>query len=433
MNAGVSTERIDRVIVELDSRIASVVDAVLHHPAFQALEAAWRGLAFVVDRVVFDENIEVAVWSCSKSELQTDFADAVDVIGSRVFRTVYTAEYGQFGGLPYGALFIDAAFSASHPDVATLRRLAAVGAMAHAPVFVAADPTLLRLRDFSELPMMTNPAAVFEEQAALRWNRFRKTDDSRYVGVLLPRILLRQPYREVDESATSFVYDERLDKSADYLWGSPVYAFAVRIADSFARFRTYTGMLGTFDDRPPALDAHRALGRECAKPPVEVMLSRRLEQSLTELGFIPLTCDPIRSTLRFTSASSLQSPRAFGTSEGGQHATLSFLLGTRVPYLLLACRFAHYIKVLERDRVGSHRTRDEIEHELNAWLSQYVVVLDSASAATRLKYPLRNARVKVNEVEGNAEFYRIDVLVQPHLKYLRQAFTLSVSGRIEVR
>jgi type VI secretion system protein ImpC len=433
MSAEVSTERIDRVIAEIDSRIASMVDAVLHHPAFQALEAAWRGLAFVVDRVVFDENIQVVVWSCSKAELQTDFADAVDVIGSRVFRTVYTAEYGQFGGLPYGALFIDAAFSGSHADVATLRRLAAVGAMAHAPVFVAADPTLLRLRDFSELPMMTNPAAVFEEQATLRWNRFRETDDSRYVGVLLPRILLRQPYREVDESAASFVYDERLDGSADYLWGSPVYAFAVRIADSFARYRTYTGMLGTFDDQPPALDSHRALGKACFKPPVEVMLSRRLEQSLTELGFIPLTCDPIRSTLRFTSASSLQAPRSFGTTEGGPHATLSFLLGTRVPYLLLACRFAHYIKVLERDRVGAHRTRDEIEHELNAWLAQYVVVLDSASAATRLKYPLRNARIKVNEVEGNAEFYRIDVLVQPHLKYLRQAFTLSVSGRIEVR
>jgi type VI secretion system protein ImpC len=433
MNQDVTIERIDALVAYLDSQIAAGVDALIHHPSFQELEAAWRGLAFVVDRVAPEANIELAVWSLSKPELQEDFEEAVDVTASRAYRTIYTAEYGQFGGRPYGAVFVNAAFSGSAQDVALLRRLAAVGAMAHAPVFVGADPKLLRVERFADLAMATELAATFEDPTAATWNAFRAAEDSRYVGVLLPRLLLRRAYRESDESATRFVYDERIRNAEDRLWGSPTFAFAVRIADSFARTRAYAHVLGTFEDRPPVRDEHPALGPMHAKPPVEVLLSRRLEQTLSELGFIPLTSDPVGSTLRFTTANSAQRPREFGSAEGGEVATLNFLLGARIPYLLLACRFAHYLKVLERERIGAHRTREEIERELNDWLAQYVVVMDNASATTRLKYPLRNARVTVTAVDGNADLYRMEVFVVPHMKYMRQAFTLSVAGRLETR
>jgi type VI secretion system protein ImpC len=433
VRAPVSLERVDRAIARLDAQIAGMVDAVAHDERFQALEAAWRGLAFVVDRVAFEENIEVLVWSYSKEELEADFGDHADVTHTRFFRTVYTAEYGQHGGRPYGAIFADMRASGDPAETDLLGRIASVAAMAHAPVLLAAGPELLGVRAFSDLQAMTHPEATLDRPGSERWSSFRKTEDSRYIGVLLPRLLLRLPYREWAQGTGRFVYDERITGSEDYLWGSPIFAFAVRMADSFARYRSYAGVLGTFDDRPAVLDSHPALGPGHAKPPVEVVLSRRLEQSLSELGFIPLTWDPVRVTLRFTTASSVQAPRSYGSSEGGPAATLSHLLGTRLPYLLLASRFAHYLKLLERERLGGHRETVEIERDLNAWLSQYVVVMDSPSPATRLKYPLRNARVNVTHLEGSAGMHRMEVLIQPHLRYMRQVFTLSVAGRIEAR
>jgi type VI secretion system protein ImpC len=436
MTVAVSSERIDREIARLDAQIASLVDAVLHDEKFQALEAAWRGLAFVVDRIEFQENIEVAVWSYSKEELAEDCADHADITHTRLFRTVYAAEYGVHGGRPYGAILANWSASAAPPEIDLLRRVASVAAMAHAPVLLAASPELLGVHAFSELQAVTHPQAAFELPGGTGWATFRGIEDSRYVGVLFPRMLLRLPYREASQGSHGsdrFVYDERIGGPGDYLWGSPIFAFAVRLADSFARYRSYTGVVGTFDDRPAVLDSHPALGFGHPKPPVEVVLSRRLEQSFSELGFIPLTWDPIGATLRFTTANSVQAPRSYGSTDGGASATLSHLLGTRLPYLLLASRFAHYLKVLERERIGAHRESTDIERELNEWLSEYVVVMDSPSPATRLKYPLRNARVKVTDVEGAAGIHRMEVILQPHLRYMRQAFTLSVSGRLEAR
>jgi type VI secretion system protein ImpC len=429
----VFTERVDRVIADIDARIAELIDSVLHHPAFQALEAAWRGLRFVVDRVDFGENTLVEVWACSKGQLQADLLAAVDVTSSALFLTIYTAEYGQFGGQPYGAVFVDASLTGAPADVELLRRLAAVAAMAHAPTFLAADPKLFGVSSFDELAYVTNLEAAFEGPGKIQWNAFRQTEDSRYIGILLPRTLMRVPYREPAHTSASFVYEEQIAHSADYLWGSATYAFAVRLADSFAQSRTYVGLVGAHEDIPAALDTHPSLGSSHKKPPVEIVLSRRLEQGLSELGFMPVTVDPFRSTLRLTTANSLQQPKTFGSSDGGASATLNFLLGTRLPYLLLACRFAHYLKVLERERVGVQQTRDEIERQLNEWLLQYVVVMDSASAATRIKYPLRNGRVKLRDDEGNPGWYRMEVLIQPHLKYMRHALTLSVAGWTERR
>jgi len=433
MSAAVSMERVDRAISAIDHEVAGVVDAVLHDPTFQQLEAVWRGLAYVVERVDSTENVELALWSYAKEEAEEDFGSEPDVTRTRFFRWVYTSEYGQHGGRPYAAVFASWEASPAHADVALLGGLASVAAMAHAPLLLAASPELLRVRTFAELQAMTHPQGAFDGPGAERWASFRRSEDSRYVGVLLPRVLLRPPHRELNGSATRFVYDERALRTADFLWGSPIFAFALRIADSFARYRSFAGILGADDDAPPLFDSHRALGPFHVKPPVEIMLSRRLEQSLSDLGLIPLTWDPVRTTLRFTNACSVQLPKTFGSGEGGPAATLSHLLGTRLPHLLLVSRFAHYLKVLEREHLGAHRERVEIERDLNAWISQYVVVMDSASAATRLKYPLRNARVTVSEIGGSPGVHRMEVLIQPHLRYMRQAFTLSVDGRVEAR
>lgn len=431
MSAQPSRERIDRAIARLDDEIGGIVDAVLHDERFKALEAAWRGLEFVVSRVDFQENVELAVWSYSKAELAADFEDRSDVTETRFFRSVYTAEYGQHGGRPYGLVFANWAASAAAPELDLLARVASVAAMAHAPVMLSAAPDLLRVQSFAELQSMRDPDALRDEPGLARWMRFRATEDSRYVGVLLPRILLRLPYRDATGGASRFVYDEGVTGSASYLWGSPIFAFAARVADSFARYRSYAAIVGSYDDPPPVLEAHAALGAGHVKPPVDVVLSQRLEKSLSEMGFIPMGWDSVRRALRFATANSVQAPRTFGSSEGGQAATLSHLLGTRLPYLLLACRFAHYLKVLEREKVGGHRESGDIEADLNAWLSDYVITMDGAAPGVRMKYPLRSARVKVSPVDGSAGVHRIEVLLQPHLRYMRQAFTLSVSGRVE--
>jgi type VI secretion system protein ImpC len=434
MRESIPVAQVDEVIALLDTRIGSIVDEVLHHPKYQALEAVWRGLAHVVHRVAFDQNIRVEICHCPQADLRDDLSESPELTRSWLFRTVYTAEYGQFGGMPYGALFLDFAITASPQDVAMLRRLAAVAAMAHAPAFLTAHPSLFHLASFDDLPFATDLASAFEGASGIGWNSLSASEDSRYVGVLLPRMLLRLPHREATNPSTHFVYDECVTGSPDMLWGSPIFAFAVRLADVFAAHRSYLGMLDdAVGDDPPVLEMHPTLEADAPKPAVEVILSARIEHELAALGFIPLGYDAIRSKFRFHSAPSLQRPRGFGLSEGGEAATLNFLLGTRFPYSLLASRFAHYLKVIERERVGATLTRAETERELNEWLRQFVVALDGASASVRLKYPLRAARVRLADVEGQAGWYRMEVLLQPHIKYLGQAVVLSVAGRIETR
>jgi type VI secretion system protein ImpC len=431
MSVRPSTVDIDRMIAAIDRRVSAVVDEVLHHPSFQSLEANWRGLAFVVESVASDQNISLSVCSARASELGWDLEETSDITKSWLFRTVYSAEYGQFGGKPYAALFFDAAISQTPKDVALLRKLAAVAAMAHAPAFLSADPSLLLLRSFSEIAFASSLGDGFEGASSTEWNAFRESEDSRYVGVILPRMLLRSPHRDLTEPASTFVYDENVDSLDALLWGSPVFAFAARMADSFAKFRSYVGLTGEIDGR--VLEYHPALGNGLSKIPVEVILSGRIEQQLGELGFIPLGCDPIEGTLRLTQASSLQKPRSFGTSEAGARAGLNFMLGTRLPYILLASRFAHYLKVIERERIGANRTRLELEQELNAWLLQFVVAQDSASPSTRLRYPLRGGRVRLQDVEGDPGWYRMEVLLSPHMKYMGHSLAISLVGKVEAR
>ncbi len=428
-----SRAAIERLITDIDVQISSVVDAILHHPDFQQLEASWRGLWHVVNQVAFDENIQVFVWNCTKDELETDLADAAEVTTSSYFRTIYTAEFGQFGGKPYSAILANFDIDASAPDVGLVRRVAAVSAMAHAPALFSASPRLFDFDRFTDLTAAASLSAIFEASPhRAAWNAFRQHDDSRYVGVLLPRMLLRLPYGEARVHAGSFVYEERAVAADDFLWGSPVFAFAVRLAQSFADQRTALGMLGAAGDPPAVRDVYPALGYE--KPSVEVVISHRMEGALSELGFIPLMSDPHRAEHYFTTASSVQIPRSFARDERGAEGTdptINFFLGTHLPYLFFAARFAHYIKVIERERLGGNRTRMEIERELNEWISQYVAAMDSVSPATRRKRPLRFARIKTTDVEGVPGWYRMEVLIQPHLRHMEHEFQLSVTGRIE--
>jgi type VI secretion system protein ImpC len=419
---------IDRLIVELDAQIAAQVDEVIHHPSFAAIEAAWRGLAYVVSRVASDENIQTFVWSYSKQAAQLDFEDASEIVKTRLFGAVYSDEYGTFGGEPFGAIFANYEVDSSPRDVALLRGLAAVAAMAHAPVLLGASAVLLKIGSFEDLPLVTELDSLFSSPQYIRWQSLRDSEDSRYLGIMLPRFLLRAPWTAL-ETAT-FRYAEKANAHSKMLWGNPSFAFAVRLAHSFATTRGFERLLDDHQAAPPATVSHRLLPEQL-KSSTEVVLSDRLEQELANAGLIPLTCTPSDRALRLASANSIQTPRYFGKTEGGEEATLNHFLGTRLPYLFIACRIAHYLKVIDRDRIGTHRTRDDLEGDLNAWLSQYVVDMDGIAANVRMRYPLRRASVRVSDVDGNSNFYRVEIHLRPHIKYLGAAFTMSVAGRLD--
>jgi type VI secretion system protein ImpC len=426
---------VDMLIAEIDEKLSRQLDAVLHTPAFQKLESAWRSLKFVIDRVDYRENIKTELLNCSKEDLQTDFEDAPEITKSGLYRLAYTNEYGVFGGKPYGAMFANYDFGPSPQDVALLQSCASVSAMAHAPFFAAAGPQFFGEKNYLNLPNLKDLKSIFEGPQYTKWQSFRETEDSRYVGLLLPRFLLRLPYGQTTVPVKSFAFEEHVVGNHDsYLWGNASYAMATRIADSFAKFRWCPNIIGpqaggTVEDLP--LHQYDAMGEVQTKIPSEVLISERREFELSEEGFIALCYRKDSDNAAFFSANSAQKAKYFGQSPEAREAEMNFRLGTQLPYMFVTCRIAHYLKVLQREQIGTWKERGDLERELNAWIGQYVADQDGISAAVRGRRPLRQAQIKVEEVPGNAGWYKVDMKVRPHFKYMGAFFTLSLVGKLD--
>lgn len=426
---------VDAMIAEIDRKLSRQIDEVLHHKQFQALEAAWRGLKFVIDRVDFRENIKVEMLNVSKEDLLTDFEDTPEIPKSGMYKIVYSAEYGQFGGKPYGLLVANYDFGPGPQDIALLQNMAAVATMAHAPFISAAAPQFFGLNDYLTLPNMKDLKAVFEGPQYTKWQSFRESEDSRYVGLTMPRFLLRLPFGSNTVPVKAFNYEEDLVGHHDrYLWGNASFAFATRVADSFAKFRWCPNIIGpqaggTVENLP--LHQYEAMGEVQTKIPTEIMLTERREFELSEEGFIGLTFRKDSDNACFFSANSCQKPKYFGQSEEGRDAELNYRLGTQLPYLFIICRLAHYIKVLQREQIGSWKERSDLERELNKWINQYVADQDVISPAIRSRRPLRKAQISVTDVPGNAGWYKVDMKVRPHFKYMGAFFTLGLVGKLD--
>jgi type VI secretion system protein ImpC len=426
---------VDGMIAEVDEKLSRQLDEIIHAPPFQALESAWRGLKFVIDRTDFRENIKVELLSCSKTDLMEDFEDAPEVTKSGLYRIAYTAEYGQFGGKPYGAIFANYEFGPGPQDIALLQSCASVAAMNHAPFFAAAGPAFFGESDYLNLPKLKDLQSLFEGPQYAKWQSFRESEDARNVGLLLPRFLLRLPYGADTVPAKTFGYQEDVvGEHQRYLWGNASYAMATRLADSFAKFRWCPNIIGpqaggSVEDLP--LHQYEAMGEIQSKVPTEVMISERREFELSEEGFIALTYRKDSDNACFFSANSAQKPKTFGTSPEGKEAELNYRLGTQLPYLFITCRIAHYLKVLQREQIGTWKERVDLETELNKWISQYVADQDGVTAAVRGRRPLRKAKITVEDVEGNAGWYRVRMQVRPHFKYMGAFFTLSLVGKLD--
>ena len=431
----ISKALVDEMIAEIDQKLSLQVDAVLHHAEIQKLESAWRGLKYLVDKTDFRENIRLELLNVSKEDLLEDFEDSPEVTKSGLYKTLYTAEYGQFGGKPYGNIIANYEFGPGPQDVKLLQHIASVSAMAHAPFFAAAGSEFFGLDNFKGIPNLKDLKSIFEGPQYIKWQSFRESEDSRYVALTLPRFLLRLPYGAETKPVKAFNYEESVSASHEhYLWGNTAFTFATRLTDSFAKYRWCTNIIGPLgggavEDLP--VHQFESMGAVQTKIPTEVLISDRREFELAEEGFISLTMRKGSDNACFFSANSVQKPKYFGMSPEGKEAELNFKLGTQLPYMFVANRLAHYLKVIQRENIGSWKERTDLDRELNAWIRQYIADQDNPSAETRSRRPLRQAQITVEDVEGEPGWYRVGMKVRPHFKYMGAYFTLSLVGKLD--
>jgi type VI secretion system protein ImpC len=431
----VNKRLVDEMIAEIDRKLSMQMDTILHQPALQQLESAWRGLKLLVDRTDFRENIKLDVLHVTKEELLEDFQDAADITQSGFYKHVYSAGYGQFGGEPVATVVGNYTFGPSTPDITLLSYLASVSAMAHAPFLGAAGPEFFNLEGFQDLPNLKEVKDIFEGPRFTKWRSLRDSEDARYLGLTMPRFLLRPPYEPNENPVKSFSYREAIDGAHDnYLWGNTAYLMASRITDSFAKYRWCPNIIGpqsggAVDDLPVHL--YESLGQLQAKIPTEVLISDRKEFELSEEGFIPLTMRKDSDNAAFFSANSVQRAKVFPKTKEGQDAQTNYRLGGQLSYLFIVNRLAHYIKVLQREQIGSWKERQDLERELNGWLKQYIADQENPAADVRSRRPLRAARIEVQEVAGSPGWYQVTLAVRPHFKYMGASFELSLVGRLD--
>jgi type VI secretion system protein ImpC len=431
----IGSAMVDDMIADLDKKLSSQVDSILHNEDFQKLESAWRSLKFLVDRTDFRENIRISLLNVSKQDLLDDFEDAPEVPKSGLYKTVYTAEYGQFGGQPFGAMIANYDFGPGPQDMKLLGYVASVSSMAHAPFIAAAGPQFFGVDSFEKLPNLKDLKSIFEGPQYAKWQAFRESEDSRYVGLTVPKFLLRLPYGPDTAPAKTFNYKEDVSSGDDdFTWGNTAFAFASRLTDSFAKYRWCANIIGpqgggAVEDLP--LYQFEAMGAIQTKIPTQVLISERREYELAEEGFIALTMRKGSDNAAFFSANSCQKPKFYGISKEGKEAELNYKLGTQLPYMMIINRLAHYIKVIQRENIGTWKERGDLETELNKWISQYVADQENPSSDVRSRKPLRKAQIEVSDVEGEPGWYSVSMKVRPHFKYMGANFTLSLVGKLD--
>jgi len=430
---------VDQLIADLDRRQAAQLDAILHHPQIQALESAWRSAKRLVDRVEHQENIITELFACSREELFEDFSGAPEIPRSGFYSVVYNRAYGVFGGNPYGVICAAFDFGSGAEDLGLLRYCAAVAAMAHAPFIANASPSLLGLDSFADLPRLRDPAAAMNAPRLRLWRAFRATEDARYVTLALPRVLLREPYDVETCPKEPLRYRESTRRGAkDLLWGFASFELSALIAASFARHRWGMYFLGT---RAAAAAkqirwAYPSLAGIWHRCPLECQVTNRIEHALADEGLTALVFQrgheesPGRACV--LSAPSVRQPRHFVSAAGDdERANVSERLGAEMPYMLLVSRIAHYLKCVERERVGSWQDRAAVERSLDLWLRNFVADQDDADWDVRARKPFRRARARVEKVEGQTGWYRCRLEIQPHLTHNSASFTLSLVGKLD--
>jgi type VI secretion system protein ImpC len=415
-------------IAQIDHLISIQLNEVLHHPAFQKLEGSWRGLRHMVFNSSTSAMMKIRVMNVTKKELLRDLQRAPEFDQSALFKKVYEEEYGVFGGAPFGALIGDYEFGKHPEDVELLERISQTAAAAHAPFFASAGADLFNLESYTKLDAPRDLAKVFDSTEYAKWKSFRQSEDSRYVGLCLPRTLGRLPYGKETKPVEGFMYEEGVDGTDHnkYLWMNAAYSMGIQLAQSFNTYGMCVAIRGVegggLVEGLPVHNFYTDEGDVVMKCPTETPITDRREKELADLGFVPLVHCKGTDYAAFFSVQSAQKPKLYDTDSANANARLS----TQIPYIMAVSRFAHYLKAMMRDKIGSFMSREQAENFLNRWIINYVTPDDNASAATKAARPLREARVDVVEVPGKPGCYRAVAFLRPHF----QLDELTVSLRL---
>ncbi len=436
----VNSMLVDAAIQHLDEEIGLQVDAILHHPDFQALESAWRSLKYLVDRSPLDRNIEVYVLTVTENELLRDLEDQGPA-RSALFERLYSEAMGSHGGKPFSAMVANYQFSPDQRDMRLLENLAAVASMAHAPLIAAASPQLLGLDKITDLPADAEGILAKLGQNRDRfkkWQTFRKSANSRYVGLTLPRFMLRLPYGKKTRPVHSFSYAEQAgDNPKDYLWGSAAFALASCMSRSFARTRWYTETVGPasggqIENLP--LFRYTRDGVEEEMCPTEIYLNDHQEFTLAELGFIGLTMKRDSDEAAFFSGQAVFNPESAAMDAEAMRMKTNHFLNAHLPYTFIVTRISHYLKLIMREYIGKTGASTET---LNKFVSDWVRGFVNASTPDDPKLlelkPLKSAEVEVSEIAGKPGFFNFSLKVVPHLKFKGAEVDLSLVGQLDAK
>jgi len=415
-------------IAQIDHLVSLQLNEIMHHPGLQKLEGTWRGLKYLMDQSETGAMLKIKILNCNKKELLKDLQRAPEFDQSSLFKKVYEEEYGVFGGSPFAALVGDYELGKHPEDIELLEQVSHVAAAAHAPFIAATAPDMLNLPDWRTLDAPRDLTKVFDTTEYAKWKSFRQSDDSRYVALCLPRVLGRLPYGKDTKPIEDFNYEEHVDGSdhSKYLWMNAAYALAARMTNSFSSFGMCVAMRGVegggLVQGLPVHNYFTDAGDVTMKCPTEVPITDRREKELADLGFAALVHCKDTDYAAFFAVQSSQKPKLYDTDAANATARLS----TQIPYLMSCSRFAHYLKAMMRDKIGSFMSRTEAEQFLNRWITRYVVPDDTASMEAKARAPLREARIDVSEIPGKPGAYRAVAFLRPHF----QLEELTVSLRL---
>lgn len=420
---------IQHIIAEIDNKLSEQINKILHHEEFQKLEGAWRGLHYLVSNTETDELLKIRFMNISKKELGRTLKryKGVSWDQSPIFKRIYEEEYGQFGGEPIGCIVGDYHFDHSPQDVELLGEMAKLGAAAHCPFISGASPAVMQMESWQELSNPRDLTKIFSNTEYAAWRSLRESDDARYLGLTMPRFLARLPYGARTNPVDEFDFEEEVDGATHdrYTWANSAYAMAANINRSFKEYGWCTSIRGVESggavDGLPAHTFPTDDGGVDMKCPTEIAISDRREAELAKNGFMPLVHRKNSDFAAFIGAQSLQKPEEYDDPD----ATANARLAARLPYLFACCRFAHYLKCIVRDKVGSFTDRDDMERWLNNWIMNYVDGDPvNSSQETKARKPLAAAEVQVTEIPDNPGYYAAKFFLRPH--YQLEGLTVSL-------
>lgn len=420
---------INAVLAELDAKLTEQVNLILHHPEFQKLESAWRGLHHLVSNSETDDQLKIRVMNISKKELSKTLKKfkGAKFDQSPLFKKIYEEEFGQLGGEPYGCLIGDYHFDHSPADVEILSGMAQIAAAAHSPFITGADPSVMQMESWQELTNPRDLTKIFSTPDYAPWRALRESEDSKYIALTMPRFLARLPYGSKTDPVEEFAFEEDTSggNSSNYCWANSAYAMATNINRAFKEYGWCSRIRGVESggavEGLPCHSFPSDDGGVDMKCPTEIAISDRREAELAKCGFMPLIHRKNSTFAAFIGAQSLHKPAEFDDPDASANAAL----GARLPYLFASCRFAHYLKCIVRDKIGSFKERSEMQRWLQKWIMQYVDGDPAnSSESVKAKKPLAAAEVIVEEVEGSPGFYTSKFFLRPH--YQLEGLTVSL-------